>query len=108
MWQRNLRNARDITINLEKVFDHSLNILLVLLNNFKSMNGADPVGLLLSLFTCVGHFCGNSTVNITNHITNLNLFLLLIGPSGMGIKFKKSFHNSFESRMWEVKNRLTY
>ena len=82
MWQRNLSNARDILINLEKAFDNSFQLLLDLLNSFKSMNDIDPVGLLLSLFTCIGHFCGKSLVNITNHITNLNIFLLLIGPSG--------------------------
>ncbi|CAF1472691.1 unnamed protein product, partial [Rotaria sp. Silwood1] len=55
-----------------------------LLNNYKLVNDTDPVGLLLSLFTCIGHFCDQSTVNIRNHITNLNIFLLLIGPSGCG------------------------
>ena len=82
MWQRNLGKARTIVVNLENIFDETMQILLDLLNCFKTINGTDPVGLLLSLFACIGHFCGNSTVNITNHITNLNLFLLLIGPSG--------------------------
>ncbi|CAF3360012.1 unnamed protein product [Rotaria sp. Silwood2] len=84
MWQRNLSSARDITINLENIFDDSFKLLADLLNNYKLMNDTDPVGLLLSLFTCIGHFCAESTVNIRNHITNLNIFLLLIGPSGGG------------------------
>jgi len=86
MWQRNLCNARDIRIDVESVLDDSFKLLLDLLNNFKSLNGTDGVGLLLSLFTCVGHFCGDSVVKVTNHITNLNIFLLLIGPSGMFVQ----------------------
>jgi len=83
MWQRNLNNARDVHIDVDNVLDNSFKLLLDLLNNFKSLNGTDPVGLLLSLFTCVGHFCGDSVVKVTNHVTNLNIFLLLIGPSDM-------------------------
>ncbi|CAF4779447.1 unnamed protein product, partial [Rotaria sp. Silwood2] len=78
--------ARDITINLENIFDDSFKLLADLLNNYKLMNDTDPVGLLLSLFTCIGHFCAESTVNIRNHITNLNIFLLLIGPSGIVVE----------------------
>lgn len=83
MWRRNLSNARDIIIDLEKILEDSFISLYDVLINFKKANNTDPVGLLLALFTCVGHFCGNSTVNITNHISNLNIFLLLIGPSGL-------------------------
>ena len=86
MWQRNLSNAHNIHIDLEDAFDDSYKILHDLLKNFLSLNGTDPPGLLLSLLACVGHFSGNSTVNATNHITNLNLFLLLIGPSGIFTK----------------------
>ena len=86
MWQRNLSTARDIAINLENFFDDSFKLLADLLNNYKLVYDTDPVGLLLSLFTCIGHFCGQSTVNIRNHITNLNIFLLLIGPSGIVIE----------------------
>ncbi len=101
MWQRNLSNARNININLENVLDNSFKILHDLFNNFKSINGIDPVGLLLSLFTCIGHLCGDSTVNITNHISNLNLFVLLIGPSGTRIKFsKKKINELYEFRKW--------
>ena len=91
MWQRNLSNARDICIDLESTLDDSFSLLLKLLNNFKSFNDTDPAGLILSLFTCVGHFCGDSVVKITNHITNLNIFLLLIGPSGIFVKIKNAF-----------------
>ncbi|CAF1292374.1 unnamed protein product [Rotaria sordida] len=52
-----------------------------LLKNYKTLNDTDEAGLLLSLFTCVGHFAGDSLVRITNHVSNLNIFLLLIGPS---------------------------
>ncbi|CAF4053549.1 unnamed protein product [Rotaria magnacalcarata] len=102
MWQRNLSNARNININVENIFDNSFKLLLDLLNNYKSINDTDPIGLLLSLFTCIGHFCANSTVNITNHITNLNVFLLLIGPSGCGKSkiispIKKSVINTIRS-----------
>ena len=71
---------------LENVLDDSFKILLDLLNSFESTNNTDPVGLLLLLFTCVGHFSGNSRVKITNHIANLNIFLLLIGPSSMATR----------------------
>ncbi|CAF3978277.1 unnamed protein product, partial [Rotaria sordida] len=83
-WQRNLSDARDIRINVENIFDSSFQLLLDVLNSFKSLNDTDPAGLLLSLFTCVGHFSGDSVVRITNHVSNLNIFLLLIGPSGSG------------------------
>ena len=86
MWQRNLFDARNISIKLENVLDDSFKILLDLLNSFESTNNTDPVGLLLSLFNCVGHFCGNSTVKITNHIADLNIFLLSIEPSGMATR----------------------
>jgi len=86
IWQRNLSKAREISINLENIFDNSYKLLLDLLNNYKLINDTDPVGLLLSLFTCIGHFCANSIVNITNHITSLNIFLLLIGPSGTPLR----------------------
>jgi hypothetical protein len=96
MWQRNLCKAREINVDLNAVFDDSFKILLDLLNSYKMINDTDPVGLLLSLFTCVGHLCGNSTINIRNHITNLNIFLLLIGPSGMIVKNKiKNIHISY-------------
>ena len=67
-------------------FDDSFKLLADLLNNYKLVYDTDPVGLPLSLFTCTGHLCGQSTVNIRNHITNLNIFLLLIGPSGIVIE----------------------
>jgi hypothetical protein len=85
IWQRNLSNARDIHINLENILDESFKLLLDLINNFKRLNDTDPAGLLLSLLACVGHFSGESIVKITNHISNLNIFLLLIGPSGIFI-----------------------
>ncbi|CAF4822880.1 unnamed protein product [Rotaria sp. Silwood1] len=84
MWQRNLSQARNINVDLNNVLDDSFNVLLDLLNNFKVTNDTDRTGLLLSLFACVGHLCVESTVTITNHSTNLNIFLLLIGPSGCG------------------------
>ena len=83
IWQRNLCDARDIHINLNNILNDSLHLLLDVLNNFKSLNDTDPAGLLLSLFTCIGHFSGNSLVRIKNHVSNLNLFLLLIGAFGM-------------------------
>ncbi|CAF4719393.1 unnamed protein product, partial [Rotaria sp. Silwood2] len=102
IWQRNLSNARSIAINVEHVLNDSFKMLMDVLNNFKAINGTDTVGLLLSVFTCIGHFCANSTVNITNHITGLNLFLLLIGPSGSGKSkiispIKKSVLNTIKS-----------
>lgn len=89
MWNRNLSNARNITIDIEKIFDNSYRLLIDTLNIYKSMNNTDPAGLLLALYTSIGHFCANSVVNITNHISNLNIFLLLIGPSGMFVNYKK-------------------
>jgi hypothetical protein len=89
MWQRNLNNARSIHINLDSLMDDSFSLLHDLLKNFKSSNDTDPGGLLLSLLTCIGHIAGNSEVKITNHTTNLNLFLLLVGPSGIISKQKK-------------------
>lgn len=82
MWQRNLSDARDIRINLENMLNDSFDLLGHLLKHYKTLNDTDEPGLLLSLFTCIGHFCGDSTVRITNHVSNLNIFLLLIGPSG--------------------------
>ncbi|CAF4275616.1 unnamed protein product [Rotaria magnacalcarata] len=102
IWHRNLCNARQISIKLENALDMSFTLLLNVLNNFRSINDTDPVGLLLSLLTCIGHFSADSTVNITNHITNLNIFLLLIGPSGCGkskiiAPIKKSIINSIKA-----------
>lgn len=82
IWQRNLSDARNININIEDILDNSFSLLRDLLNNYKSLNDTDEGGLLLSLYTCIGHFSGNSIVRITNHTSNLNIFLLLIGPSG--------------------------
>ncbi|CAF3230326.1 unnamed protein product [Rotaria sp. Silwood2] len=102
MWQRNLSQARNINVDLNNVLDNSFNLLLDLLNNFKITNDTDPTGLLLSLFACVGHLCVDSTVNITNDSTNLNIFLLLIGPSGSGkskiiAPIKKAMLNTIKS-----------
>ena len=82
MWQRNLSDARDIRINLENILNDSFDLLCDLLKKYKIVNGTDEVGLLLSLFTCIGHFAGDSLVRITNPVSNLNIFLLLIGLSG--------------------------
>lgn len=82
MWHRNLSAARNIRIDLMDIFDNSYDIIQNILNSFTAYNDADPVGLFLSLMVCIGHFAGNSTVDITNHSSNLNLFLLLVGPSG--------------------------
>ncbi|CAF4368146.1 unnamed protein product, partial [Adineta steineri] len=76
--------ARHIRINLEDVLDDSFTLLFDVVNNINKLNDTDPAGLLLSLFVSIGHFSNESTVKITNHISNLNLFLLLIGPSGSG------------------------
>ncbi|CAF3345808.1 unnamed protein product, partial [Rotaria socialis] len=84
IWQRNLNDARNIHVNVGDLLDVSFSLLHDLLKDFEISNGTDPAGLLLSLFTCVGHLAGNSEVTITNHNTNLNIFLLLIGPSGSG------------------------
>jgi hypothetical protein len=82
IWQRNLSSARDIRIELSTILGDSGETLKRILNQYASFNDTDSVGMFLSLLTCVGHFSGNSTVNITNHTSNLNLFLLLVGPSG--------------------------
>ena len=82
MWQRNLSAARDIRIDLQKVLDSNFHMIRELLHSFESFNETDSAGLLLSLLSCIGHFAGNSSVSVANHTTNLNLFLLLIGPSG--------------------------
>lgn len=82
MWHRNLSAARNIRIDLSTILDDSYNIIQNILNTYVSYNDTDPIGLLLSLMVSIGHFAGNSTVNITNHSSNLNLFLLLVGPSG--------------------------
>ncbi|CAF1253382.1 unnamed protein product [Adineta ricciae] len=84
IWQRNLSNARNIRINLESIMDGPMKLLYEILDYYENLTGTDPIGLLLSLFVCVGHLCAESTVKITNHISKLNLFLLLIGPSGSG------------------------
>ncbi|CAF5227850.1 unnamed protein product [Rotaria magnacalcarata] len=82
IWQRNLNDARNIHVNIDDLLDAPFSLLHDVLKNFEKSNGTDPAGLLLSLFTCVGHLAGNSEVTITNHNTNLNIFVLLIGPSG--------------------------
>lgn len=82
IWQRNLSDARDIQINLENILNGPFDSLRDLLKNYKLLNDTDETGLLLSMFTCIGHFADDSIVRITNHVTNLNIFLLLIGPSG--------------------------
>ncbi|CAF1086183.1 unnamed protein product, partial [Rotaria sordida] len=64
--------------------DGPMQLLYQILNHFEKLNGIDPIGLFLSLLVSVGHLCAESTVTITNHISKLNLFLLLIGPSGTG------------------------
>ncbi|CAF2102840.1 unnamed protein product [Rotaria magnacalcarata] len=81
IWQRNLNDARNIHVNVDDLLDAQFSLLHDVLKNFEISNGTDPAGLLLSLFTCVGHLAGNSEVTITNHNTNLNIFVLLIGPS---------------------------
>lgn len=83
IWQRNLNNARSIHINIDNLLDDSFSLLKDLLKTYKLSNDTDPAGLLLSLFTCIGHLAGDSEVKITNHVTNLNIFLLLVGPSGI-------------------------
>lgn len=83
IWKRNLNDARNIHVDAYNLLDNSFSLLRDLLKNIEISNHTDPTGLLLSLFTCVGHLAGNTEVNITNHSTNLNLFLLLIGPSGI-------------------------
>lgn len=82
IWQRNISNARNIIITPDIIFNASFKLLIELLKKYKALNDCDPIGLLISLFTCIGHLCENTTVNITNHISNLNIFVLLIGPSG--------------------------
>ncbi|CAF1083169.1 unnamed protein product [Rotaria sordida] len=64
--------------------DGPMQLLYQILNHFEKLNGIDPIGLFLSLLVSVGHLCAESTVKITNHISKLNLFLLLIGPSDTG------------------------
>lgn len=83
IWQRNFSDAREIGINLDKILNGPFQSLLDVLNDFKILNDTDPAGLFLSLCSCIGYFSGDSTVKITNHISNLNTFLLLIGPSGL-------------------------
>jgi hypothetical protein len=83
MWQRNLSDARNIQIDLNTLLDGPYKLMFDLLSHFKRLNNTDPPGLLLSLFACIGHFSGECTVKITKHVSNLNLFLLLIGPSGI-------------------------
>jgi hypothetical protein len=100
IWQRNLNNARDIHINLENSLDESFKLLLDVINNFKKINDTDPDGLLLSLLTSVGHFSGQSIVKITKHISNLNLFLLLIGPSGILIYKICIYIKTHFNRQW--------
>ena len=85
MWHRNLSAARNVQVDLMKIFDDSYRVIQNIIKAYVAYNDADPIGLLLSLMSCIGHFSGNSSVNIANHSSNLNLFLLIIGPSG---KFK--------------------
>lgn len=82
IWRRNLQNSRKISINIDDLLDESFLLLRELLNNLKSINDTDPIGTLLSLFASVGYLATNSTVTISNQTTNLNIFVLLIGPSG--------------------------
>lgn len=83
MWQRNLSCARNMPVDLNILLSESSVMLKEILKQYSRLNDTDEMGLLLSLFTCMGHFAGKSTVRITNHVSNLNLFTLLIGPSGM-------------------------
>lgn len=82
MWQRNLSMARNIHIDFESLFDPSFQLIENILKQYVDYNDTDPVGLLLSLLASIGHFTGNSVVNVTNHSSSMNLFLLLVGPSG--------------------------
>lgn len=82
IWQRNLTNARSISINIDEILFDKFSLLRDVLNHEQTINESDPVALLLSLYTCIGHLANDSTVFITNHSSNLNIFLLLIGPSG--------------------------
>ena len=108
MWQRNLSAARNIRIDLTDIFGHSYDKIHTILNSFAAYNDTDRIGLLLSLMVCIGHFAGNSTVNITNHSSNLNLFLLLVGPSG---KFRRENNRRTKDpfhRMWQIENHFSY
>ena len=82
MWQRNMNNARNIQFDFNTILDDRFSLLNDLLKYFKDSNDTDSGGLLLAILTIIGHLAGNSEVKITNHTTQLNLFLLLIGPSG--------------------------
>ena len=83
IWQKNLTNAREINIDVNKILDDSFHLVKNILHEYHAFNETDRAGLLLALLTCIGHTSGNSTVHIRNHTSNLNLFLLLIGPSGI-------------------------
>lgn len=80
--QQNLSDARDIKIHIQGILNESFTLLRDWLNSYEYLNDTNEAGLVLSLFTCIGYFSGNSVVRITNHISNLNIFLLLIRPSG--------------------------
>lgn len=88
MWRRNLQNSRKISINIDDILDESFLLLRELLNCLKTINDTDAIGILLSLFTCAGYLASKSTVNISNQTSNLNIFVLLIGPSGIGKRLK--------------------
>lgn len=82
MWQRNLSKARSIQIDIENLFDHSFNMIEKILKQYVEQKDTDAIGLLLCFLVAIGHFAGNSVVNVTNHTSSMNLFLLLVGPSG--------------------------
>ena len=93
IWQKNLGNAREIHIDVNKILDDSFDLVKHSLHEYHGFNETDRCGLLLALLTCIGHVSANSNVHIRNHTTNLNLFLLLIGPSGNG---DACIHSSLE------------
>lgn len=82
IWQKNLANAREILVDVNKILDDSFDLVKNSLHEYYGFNETDRCGLLLALLSCIGHVSANSTVHIRNHTTKLNLFLLLIGRSG--------------------------